>query len=1197
MASSSLSLEEKYDVFLSFRGEDTRNTFASYLYAALSAKQILTFMDHELERGDEISPTLSNAIEESKISVIIFSENYSSSTWCLDELVHILECKKTRGQIVMPIFYGVDPSVVRKQRGSYGASFAELEERFKDRMEKMHQWKAALTEASNLCGLDSKDFRPENKLVQKIVEDISLKLPKYLSMDEHFKGRFIGIEKHIKKIELLLSIGTKDIRIIGIWGMAGIGKTTLASAIFQRFSYFQFESYCFLWNVREEYLRHGPNHLRKKLLSELLSDESILRMDTPFVASSFIRKKLCRKKVLIVLDDVDSSIKLEALVEGYDHFAPGSRIIITTRNRQVLIKKEADDIYKLEGLNEIESLELFNLHAFGKSSPPKDYEMLLNHVTSYADGNPLALKVLGSFLHSKSTDEWESALNKLKKIPNKDILDVLRISYDGLDDKGVQNLFLDIACLIDQSFTRDDVENMLDVGDSFVKIGLTVLIEKSLIECRKDNELWMHDLLRQVGKTIVCDEHKEPGKRSRLWDVEDVCHVLERNTGTAAVEGISFNMSEIHKDIKLCHATFSEMYNLRILKICSDNIGNKFKLYLPQGLGSYLPDKLTYLQWDLYPLKSLPSNFSPENLVELVLRGSHVRKLWDNHEVKSLPVLRRIDLSYSKFLIQLPDLSQSSDLESINLEGCTSLVQVLSSLQNLEKLTYLNLNGCSKLRDLEDISKRTEGYLDAARLGGVKNLWKDFTYLKSCIQSFTGNLCLYSSQAHISQKFAPNIRYLDLSETAIETVPPSIEYLLGLVKLDLSYCKRLKSFPTSICHLNSLESLDLRGCEKLKTFPEILEPMEHLRKLLLSFSGIKELPESIENLVSLEDLFIDSCKDLEFLPNSLCNLRNLETIGLHFCSKIQKLPSLPPSLHQLQVDNCERLKSLPELPSLCFDLSAIGCTSLENISKWRAPLLHHLADYIVDRYFDDYIDFYGCEKLDQNTHNTMIAHRAIIQILARIKFGRVRPYHSFFYPGDEIPEWFNHQTCGTSINNIMLPPYWNDGDFLALAFCIVFHWNKIDRNATLDTSCKLNFKTIDDGSLYEYHNYTSSHKYNKFSSDHVFIWYVERLSLESSKEMNGLDWPSTCSTEASFHVCPVYPFLGNVNNNESEYGEIKKFGVRFVYKQDMERCDAETERKNKRNFNECCESSGSEAVGSLEVEDDGESHSKKLKLM
>ncbi|XP_060674203.1 disease resistance-like protein DSC1 [Ziziphus jujuba] len=447
----------------------------------------------------------------------------------------------------------------------------------------------------------------------------------------------------------------------------------------------------------------------------------------------------------------------------------------------------------------------------------------------------------------------------------------------------------------------------------------------------------------------------------------------------------------------------------------------------------------------------------------------------------------------------------------------------------------------------------------------------------------------------MSQKFAPNLTSLLMRETAIETVPPSIGYLSGLVKLDLGFCKRLKSLPTSICHLKSLEELDLTGCEKLKTFPEILEPMEHLRNLCLDFSGIKELPKSVENLVSLKDLFIEGCKDLKFLPNSLCNLRNLEKIWLLVCSKVQKLPSLPPSLRQLKLDDCERLKSLPELPSLCLSLSASSCTSLENISDWRAPLLQHLGDIIEYASYEDYIDFYGCAKLDQNTHNTMIAHRAVIQILARIKFGRVTTYHSFCYPGDEIPVWFNHQTCGSSINNIMLPPYWNNDDFLALAFCIVFHWNKIDNNRMLIPSCTLNFKTIDDGSLYEYHDYTSSCKYNKFSSDHVFIWYVERRSLESSEEMDGLDWPSTCSTEASFHVS--HSFSDYVNNNESEYDEIKKFGVRFVYKQDMERCDAETERKNKRSFNECCESSGSETVGFLEEEDEDESHSKKLKLM
>lgn len=158
--STSSTEEKRYDVFFSFRGEDTRNQFANYLYATLHDKQILVFMDdHTLERGDEISPTLRKAIQDSTISIIIFSKNYASSTWCLDELVQILECKKRNGQIVVPVFHGTRPSTVRNQDGSYEVAFGRLEEQFRDRMEKVHKWRAALAEAANICGFDSRHFR------------------------------------------------------------------------------------------------------------------------------------------------------------------------------------------------------------------------------------------------------------------------------------------------------------------------------------------------------------------------------------------------------------------------------------------------------------------------------------------------------------------------------------------------------------------------------------------------------------------------------------------------------------------------------------------------------------------------------------------------------------------------------------------------------------------------------------------------------------------------------------------------------------------------------------------------------------------------------------------------------------------------------------------------------------------------------
>ena len=146
----------KYDVFLSFRGEDTRDNFVSHLYDALCRKKIQTFIDYRLPKGEEISPCLLKNIEESNISVIIFSSNYASSKWCLDELVQILECKEKYGRIAIPIFYNIDPSNIRNQNGAYADAFVKHKQQFKNDPERVRRWKAALTDAANLSGWDSR---------------------------------------------------------------------------------------------------------------------------------------------------------------------------------------------------------------------------------------------------------------------------------------------------------------------------------------------------------------------------------------------------------------------------------------------------------------------------------------------------------------------------------------------------------------------------------------------------------------------------------------------------------------------------------------------------------------------------------------------------------------------------------------------------------------------------------------------------------------------------------------------------------------------------------------------------------------------------------------------------------------------------------------------------------------------------------
>ena len=148
-SSSFTQQPKKFDVFLSFRGEDTRLGFVGHLYNALCQRGINTFIDNNLQRGEEISVGLFKVIESSRISIIVFSENYASSKWCLDELAKIVECKE-KDQLVLPVFYNIDPSEVRNQKGKFGEALSKHEEKLK--YNKVQSWREALFEAANISG-------------------------------------------------------------------------------------------------------------------------------------------------------------------------------------------------------------------------------------------------------------------------------------------------------------------------------------------------------------------------------------------------------------------------------------------------------------------------------------------------------------------------------------------------------------------------------------------------------------------------------------------------------------------------------------------------------------------------------------------------------------------------------------------------------------------------------------------------------------------------------------------------------------------------------------------------------------------------------------------------------------------------------------------------------------------------------------
>ena len=157
-SSSSTRSGWTYDVFLSFRGSDTRKNFTDHLYAALNKKGIFTFRDDEkLKRGTFIAPELLRAIEESRFVVVIISQDYASSRWCLVELAKIVECMEKKRLIVLPVFHYIDPSDVGNLKKTFGEAFAKHEERHKDNIEEVYRWKAALTQVAKIAGWDLQD--------------------------------------------------------------------------------------------------------------------------------------------------------------------------------------------------------------------------------------------------------------------------------------------------------------------------------------------------------------------------------------------------------------------------------------------------------------------------------------------------------------------------------------------------------------------------------------------------------------------------------------------------------------------------------------------------------------------------------------------------------------------------------------------------------------------------------------------------------------------------------------------------------------------------------------------------------------------------------------------------------------------------------------------------------------------------------
>ncbi|CAN1270439.1 Disease resistance protein L6 [Linum perenne] len=854
---------EDYEVFLSFRGSDVRKSFADYLYSYLVHSQIRTFRDEEeLRKGETIAPSLVQAITESKIYIPILSERYASSKWCLQELAKMVECcRKGKGHIILPIFYFIDPRDVRHQAGVYEEAFEQHSKKHDPRI--VQEWRTALLEVGQMKGWHVTENDSQGAVIADVFTTVELHLrSNYTLVTEEL----VGIDSHVQEVMRLLNLDIGDLKIVGIHGIGGMGKTTIAKAVYDSICT-SFDRCCFLENIRELLLKNdGIMSLQNKFISSILRDD--VRVKDASEGVRMIRDRVCKyKKVLVVLDDVDDTFEFDQILGKLGHFSSESRFIITTRDKRVLELLQDYNLYEPKEMSYDHSLQLFSKHAFRMDYPPEDHATLCDDFVKVAAGLPLALKVIGSLLFCRDKQFWEEKLLEMKHQPatSNKVQQRLKISYNELADNEKQ-IFLDIACF----FIGEDRESPFRMWSDcklYPGTGIRTLVLRSLIVIDEENQFWMHDLLRDLGRAIVIEEDvRNPCKRSRIWSNEDAWNMLENVEGADQVEMLRIDM-RCDRNLKFAAKTLEKLARLRYLDMTFFTLTGDFKGILPDislrklNMCEELPDmscldNLRDLNLEGCTELNKVAGFGKlEKLRKLNLSGCKSIK-----ELPDMSGLVSLDFLNLESIKELPNMSGLTSLDFLNLEGCTELIKV-TSFEKLEMLQKLNMSGCMSIKELPDMSSLKS--LHDLNLEGCTGLIK--------VTSF--------------------------------------EKLEMLRKLNMSGCRSIKELP-DMSGLVSLDDLNLVGCTELVKVASF-KKLSMLRKLNMSGCRcIKELPD-MSDLINLDDLTLVGCTELVKVKG-FEKLSMLHKLNMSGCHSIKELPDMSglKNLRDLNLEGCTQLANM-----------------------------------------------------------------------------------------------------------------------------------------------------------------------------------------------------------------------------------------------------------------------------------------------
>ncbi|XP_010050891.2 TMV resistance protein N-like [Eucalyptus grandis] len=864
-----------YEVFLSYRGPDTRAGFTDFLYTYLVDLGVRTFKDDEdLRISKEFSPELIQAIEQSKISILILSKDYASSVWCLKELTQMVECRKRKGQIILPIFYNVKPSMVRDQTGCYGKAISLHRQRYDD--ETVRLWTAALRKVTELRGFDltANSVPREASFAKKIVEYV-------LSILK--RRNFVGIEHHVERVMELLNVESSDVHVVGIHGIGGTGKTTIAKLIYKKIFHL-FDSFSFLESVRENAKKPGSLvNLQGQLISDLLG---AMHRQIPSVNDGIksIRSIFFHKKLLIVLDDIEPSLELAEIIESLDWLGSGSRIIITTRDEQALNELGVSLKYKVGGMQPQEALKLFHVHAFREKSAPDDFATLSERIVSTIDRLPLTIEVVGSYLFSKSKEVWTQTLDELENVPELQVQQNLMVIIKALPEKQRQ-IFLDIACFFIGEY-KSVACHLWSDHDSAGELELEVLVLWSIVKIEND-KLWMHDQLRDLGRNILQREYSETGKRSRLWIHEEALDVLMKEKVRSKfimylfITAFTFDFAE----------ELGSLISLEEILIDGTAVQE-----IPASIG-HLQNLGRFSAYNCLSLIQLPESIGHvESLRVLALNGTKIAKL---------PLSRELQV-----------------LQHLSINHCWSILKLPTSLGTLASMTKLDLSSTAIVELPDDVSK----------LNLLTVLKIDFTFVRKLPSTIW-------TLKRLEELHASRCRSLD------GEIPRDIEMLSALKVLRLGY-SQICGLPDSISRLPNLQTLDLLHCDQLREVPKLppslislfvssklmhkIPDIGNLVKLgeLFLADGSQEPVLPIESQIELKrctDLQLWSLLELKILQLSVLKI---QPVGLHYliklrklslcCIHLEELPQLPPGLSTLSLHHYKLWTGLPNLSHLEF---------------------------------------------------------------------------------------------------------------------------------------------------------------------------------------------------------------------------------------------------------------------------------------